>query len=1256
MSVKSPARPPLRGWRLVIARLGWLVVTLVAVGTFLAGIPIRYEQLRLTTPPAARASEQLSPDQVRLLEGLGFSLDFYAGYVITLFVTFALIYIAIAVFIFWRKSDDGLAIFVSLALICFGVTEAAVGDPLAARYPWWDWPVEMVEAFGTAAILIIFYIFPDGCFVPGWTRPLTIVYSVAILIWLFFPSLPSNPLYWATWQQNPLPSFILFLMLFGVGAVAQIYRYHQVSSPTQRQQTKWVVYGFVAGFVAGNVRFLPLTLLPSLGQPPLLTLLIYLIGLPLAALLVVILPISMAFSILRYRLWDIDLIISLTLIYTTLTVSLGLVYLGSIGLCQWLILNTFSQQTELTNQQAGGVLLASTLIIAALFRPWQRRLQSFIDRRFFREKVDFQQAFTAFSSEVRLIIDLPELLHFLVNRVINVLHIAHGAVFLRDATGAFRLAEARDLPADAAAQLLMEPESLRRLQAGEPISPPEESGYALWLPLIAPQAGGSALIGVLTLGPRLSEQPYSGEDQTLLLNLAHQAGTAIAVAQLIEAERQLEAYQNSPIGRAKSVGHEVLVQPEMALIKIHRLAQQAGQAPEQAALLSNLPLALESLNAKAEATLAEGLHYIHTSQFAPEMLTVGLRTLVKQLEAGLTSPEPPGQPWREAEEALVIYRLCQAALEVETIAAITAWQFFDQANDLAATGLVAPPELGATQPHFLSDLVNSLAKLQPVVEALRAYEQVETSDDKLFYLARAIEQLGRCHWQVSPQLKLPERLIKQQIVDHWTTLATEAVQTIQGRAELVVNLMTRRVIAADPVTLALEVSNVGRSSASNLVIELLPGSAYDVLDGQAKIEQLAVGRTSQAQFIIRPNGEDVLQPQFQIAYDDRAGAGHIQTVTGSVQLQSAEIPFAPLVNPYAPGLPLRRDSPVFFGREDIFSFIQEALDSPAAGRVLVLTGQRRMGKTSLAQQLPARLAQSYLTVYLDGQSLAIDPGMTSFFYDLALEIAQTLMLPPPSVETFQTRPSAAFEREFLPQVLTALGRRRLLILFDEFEELEMRVTSGYLDPSVFSYLRHLMQHVDQLAFIFIGTHKLETLNPAYWSAFFNVALHRRVSFLEESAARALITEPLASQLIYDDLAVAKMLRTTGGYPYFLQLLGHIVVSDANQEQRNFVALNHVNQTLDRVLELGEANFIFLWSQLTAAEQDLLGVAALLRAEGTDVTVDGLVSRLGMDKKNLKTHFTMLEQRELLRPIGTPPTTYEFTFDLLRLWITRFSKK
>src|SRR6185295_4109578 len=107
----------------------------------------------------------------------------------------------------------------------------------------------------------------------------------------------------------------------------------------------------------------------------------------------------------------------------------------------------------------------------------------------------------------------------------------------------------------------------------------------------------------------------------------------------------------------------------------------------------------------------------------------------------------------------------------------------------------------------------------------------------------------------------------------------------------------------------------------------------------------------------------------------------------------------------------------------------------------------------------------------------------------------------PAPELFRERPSRAFERIFLPMVFKAIGQRHLLLLFDEFEELEMRVASGKLEPTIFPFFRHLMQHGDKLGFIFVGTHRLEELSADYWSILFNIALYKRVTFLNEAAAR-----------------------------------------------------------------------------------------------------------------------------------------------------------
>lgn len=134
-----------------------------------------------------------------------------------------------------------------------------------------------------------------------------------------------------------------------------------------------------------------------------------------------------------------------------------------------------------------------------------------------------------------------------------------------------------------------------------------------------------------------------------------------------------------------------------------------------------------------------------------------------------------------------------------------------------------------------------------------------------------------------------------------------------------------------------------------------------------------------------------------------------------------------------------------------------------------------------------------------------------------------------------------------------------------------------------------------------------------------------------------------------------MLRATGGYPYFLQLLGHTLVTDANQARRNYIALAHVNEALGQVLEFGEAHFIFLWNQLTGEEQALLREAARLVGQGTLLTLDALSNRLEWTEDEIRGHLAALEQREILRSTGGSPPVYEFIFDLLRLWVGRYSR-
>jgi hypothetical protein len=446
------------------------------------------------------------------------------------------------------------------------------------------------------------------------------------------------------------------------------------------------------------------------------------------------------------------------------------------------------------------------------------------------------------------------------------------------------------------------------------------------------------------------------------------------------------------------------------------------------------------------------------------------------------------------------------------------------------------------------------------------------------------------------------------------------------------------------------------------VVELLPGAGYTVRDGRAEVAVLPADRTADVELRARPSPSiDTFRAEFRVTYDDRERAGKTELFADRVRLVAPPTVFRPIPNPYATGKPLRAGSSVFVGRQDVFAFIQENLGGPTGENVLILVGERRMGKTSLLQQLPAHLSEGYVSVFLDGQALGIEGGMAGLFYDIALEISEVLAgqeiaLEPPALGELEEKLSLAFEKQFLSQVGEALGERVLLLLFDEFEELEMRVRSGELSPTVFPYLRHLMQHSENVAFIFAGTHRLEELTADYWSILFNIALYKRVGFLDLEAAQRLIVEPVQSyDLLYDDLAIDKMLRVTAGHPYFLQLLCHALVNLHNRERLNYITIQDVNHTLEEIVGLGEAHLAFLWGESTKEERAVLMALTRLISvgePGTRGAIAGLLGEYGLqiDPAKVSKVAKRLVRRDIVREMGPEADCYEFTGDLIRLWI------
>jgi len=295
----------------------------------------------------------------------------------------------------------------------FNVTSSGnTVNALALAYPILVLPLSFVNFLGQVSLLVFFLLFPNGRLVPRWMG-LILLFVILEQFVSIFPSVTANWPAWIGWLGP--------LVVYGAIISSQIYRYRRVSTPVQRQQTKWIILGFAVAFVVAIGILVISALIPPSVAPNSGGTLLFLIIWPVAFLLI---PLSIGFSILRYRLYDIDVLINRTLVYGTLTILLGLVYVGLIFALQYLLRGIINQNNDVA-------IVVSTLVIAALFQPLRHRIQRFIDRRFYRSKYDAAKTLEAFSATLRNEVDVGQLREHLLNVVQETMQPAHVSLWLR---------------------------------------------------------------------------------------------------------------------------------------------------------------------------------------------------------------------------------------------------------------------------------------------------------------------------------------------------------------------------------------------------------------------------------------------------------------------------------------------------------------------------------------------------------------------------------------------------------------------------------------------------------------------------------------------------------------------------------------------------------------------------------------------------------------------------------------------------------
>ena len=409
----------LYGHKLTIARVVWLVLVVLTLAFFIGSIPVYFAQLQTLCQTASCATGQLTNPTMHTLSSYNISINSYAFFSVVITIISALVWFIVAGLLMWRKSNDWMVLLIALTLIMQGVygAQGVFGSiTVAGSHSVLQFPAQLVQFLAYTCLALVLCFFPNGRFVPRWILWVFIVFTLQSIPQDFFSNWPFSTSDWAS-----LLDTVIFFGCVIAFFIAQVYRYIRISNSVQRQQTKWVVFG-VAAFIIGSTTFgIALNIIPALAQSGSL---FSIILVPISTLLSLFIPLSIGIAALRYRLYDIDVLINRTLVYGSLTALLVLIYLGCVVGLEALLHN-FTQSSDLA-------IVGSTLAIAALFQPLRRGIQKLIDRRFYRSKYNAAQTLANFSTTLRGEVNLAQLQQHLVEVVNETMQPTHVSLWLRN--------------------------------------------------------------------------------------------------------------------------------------------------------------------------------------------------------------------------------------------------------------------------------------------------------------------------------------------------------------------------------------------------------------------------------------------------------------------------------------------------------------------------------------------------------------------------------------------------------------------------------------------------------------------------------------------------------------------------------------------------------------------------------------------------------------------------------------------------------
>lgn len=590
----------------VLMRWGAISLVVANLSLFLLAVPSMYRMLH-TAPPEVQSS----------VERVGLSLTIYALLPTLLNATFSLLCLGVAAVIVWRAAHEGMARFAALCLVQFGAMSVPFAVALRSTYPALVHVAEVSALLSWSAAIVLMHVFPNGQFVPAWSRWWVLLCIAGLAIALILGRSLAQP-------DSDLVGVII-LGGFVSGAIGQIYQYRRVSTTVQRQQTKWIMFGIAAVAMAQTafVVLYPINWSPVPAAFRDTPYWIFSVGSFGVAVAYMVIPLTIGIAVLRYRLWDIDPLINRTLVYGVLTTSIVGVYA--------LIVATLGRLFQ--TQANFLVSLVATGIVVVIFQPLRERLQRAINRLMYGERDEPYAVLSRLGQRLEATLAPDAILPTIVQTVKEALKLPYVAI---------ALGQGEDRPIVAA--------------AGTPAAPP----------IAVSLTYQHEPVGQLLLAPRAAGEAFTPADQRLVHDLARQAGVAVHAVRLTtdlqRARERLVTAREEERRRLRRDLHDGLG-PALATITM--------QADAACSLLRTDPdeaeILLHALTLQAQTTITDVRRLIHALR-PPVLDDLGLVAALHALAAAvgsqlcLTIDAPPSLPPLPAAVEVAAYRIAQEAL------------------------------------------------------------------------------------------------------------------------------------------------------------------------------------------------------------------------------------------------------------------------------------------------------------------------------------------------------------------------------------------------------------------------------------------------------------------------------------------------------------------------------------------------------------------------------------------------------------------